>query len=158
VTSSRLPTKYIFIKDVESVLWLSLRLFSDVSSSVAQRHMVEWVWMINYKGAGRNRSWPILMCYTSRFLCGTEESYKKITGLLAEIRTRGRLSMKQECQPLTMTLTLLGCDRPDDGGSKDLWNVGKLLPDYTVLQPRRQQSSTAILIFVTFSLCILKNF
>jgi hypothetical protein len=28
-----------------------------------------------------------------------------------------------------------------DGGSKDLWNVGKLLPDYTVLQPRRQQSS-----------------
>jgi hypothetical protein len=32
-------------------------------------------------------------------------------------------------------------DRPDDGGSKDLWNVGKLLPDYTVLQPRRQQSS-----------------
>jgi hypothetical protein len=33
-------------------------------------------------------------------------------------------------------------NRPDDGGSKDLWNVGKLLPDYTVLQPRRQQSST----------------
>jgi hypothetical protein len=31
--------------------------------------------------------------------------------------------------------------RPDDGGSKDLWNVGKILPDYTVLQPRRQQSS-----------------
>jgi hypothetical protein len=27
--------------------------------------------------------------------------------------------------------------RPDDGGSKDLWNVGKLLPDYTALQPRR---------------------
>jgi hypothetical protein len=31
--------------------------------------------------------------------------------------------------------------RPDDGGGKDLWNVGKLLPDYTALQPRRQQSS-----------------
>jgi hypothetical protein len=29
----------------------------------------------------------------------------------------------------------------DDGGSKDLWNVGKLLPDYTALQPRRQPSS-----------------
>jgi hypothetical protein len=29
-------------------------------------------------------------------------------------------------------------DRPDDGGSKDLWNVDKLLPDYTALQPRRQ--------------------
>jgi hypothetical protein len=31
--------------------------------------------------------------------------------------------------------------RPDDGDSKDLWNVGKFLPDYTVLQPRRQPSS-----------------
>jgi hypothetical protein len=31
--------------------------------------------------------------------------------------------------------------RPDDGGSKDLWNVGKRLPDYTALQPRRQPSS-----------------
>jgi hypothetical protein len=30
---------------------------------------------------------------------------------------------------------------PDDRGSKDLWNVGELLPDYTVLQPRRQPSS-----------------
>jgi hypothetical protein len=34
----------------------------------------------------------------------------------------------------------IAMSRPDDGGSKDLWNVGKLLPDYTVLQPRRQQS------------------
>jgi hypothetical protein len=32
-------------------------------------------------------------------------------------------------------------DRPDDGGSKALRNVGKLLPDYTVLQPRREPSS-----------------
>jgi hypothetical protein len=39
----------------------------------------------------------------------------------------------------------LGCHRPDDGGSKDLWNAGKLLPDYTVLQPRRQQSSELLL-------------
>jgi hypothetical protein len=29
----------------------------------------------------------------------------------------------------------------DDGGSKDLWNVGKLLPDYMALQHRRQPSS-----------------
>jgi hypothetical protein len=28
-----------------------------------------------------------------------------------------------------------------DAGSKDLWNVGKVLPDYTALQPRRQPSS-----------------
>jgi hypothetical protein len=37
-------------------------------------------------------------------------------------------------------------DRPDDGGSKDLWNFGKRLPDYTVLQPRRQQSSNVKII------------
>jgi hypothetical protein len=30
--------------------------------------------------------------------------------------------------------------RPDDGGSKHLWNVGKLLPDNTAQQPRRQPS------------------
>jgi hypothetical protein len=30
---------------------------------------------------------------------------------------------------------------PHDGGSKDLWDIGKLLPDYTALQPRRQPSS-----------------
>jgi hypothetical protein len=28
-----------------------------------------------------------------------------------------------------------------DGDSKDLWNVGKRLPDYTPLQPKRQPSS-----------------
>jgi hypothetical protein len=27
---------------------------------------------------------------------------------------------------------------PEDGGSKNLWNVGKLLPDYTAQHPRRQ--------------------
>jgi hypothetical protein len=32
-------------------------------------------------------------------------------------------------------------DESDDGGSKDLWNVGKLLLDYTALQPRWQPSS-----------------
>jgi hypothetical protein len=31
--------------------------------------------------------------------------------------------------------------RSDDGGSKVLRNVGKLPPDYTALQPRRQSFS-----------------
>jgi hypothetical protein len=31
--------------------------------------------------------------------------------------------------------------RPDDGGSTDLRNAGKLIPVYTALQPRRQPSS-----------------
>jgi hypothetical protein len=30
---------------------------------------------------------------------------------------------------------------PVDGGGKHLWNVHKLLPDYTAQQPRRQSSS-----------------
>jgi hypothetical protein len=30
--------------------------------------------------------------------------------------------------------------RPDDGGSKDLWNVGKLLPDYTALRTHRREN------------------
>jgi hypothetical protein len=34
-----------------------------------------------------------------------------------------------------------GDDDPDDGGSKYLWNVGKLLPDYMALQPRRRPCS-----------------
>jgi hypothetical protein len=38
-----------------------------------------------------------------------------------------------------------GSYRPDDGGSKHHCNVGKLLPDYTVLQPRRQPSSLCAL-------------
>jgi hypothetical protein len=32
-------------------------------------------------------------------------------------------------------------DRPDDGGSKPLWNVGERLPDYTAQHVRRQSSS-----------------
>jgi hypothetical protein len=32
-----------------------------------------------------------------------------------------------------------GC--PDDGGSKHLWNVSELIPDYTAQQPTRQPSS-----------------
>jgi hypothetical protein len=34
--------------------------------------------------------------------------------------------------------------RPDDGGSKLLWNVGHLLPDFTVQHPRRQSSSYSL--------------
>jgi hypothetical protein len=32
----------------------------------------------------------------------------------------------------------------DDGAKKHLWNVGKLLPDYTAQQPRRQPSSNVV--------------
>jgi hypothetical protein len=34
---------------------------------------------------------------------------------------------------------------PDDSGSKHHWNIGKLLPDYMVQQPRRQLSSYSLL-------------
>jgi hypothetical protein len=32
--------------------------------------------------------------------------------------------------------------RPDDGGSKNLRNVGKFVPDYTAQYPRRHSSSS----------------
>jgi hypothetical protein len=44
------------------------------------------------------------------------------------------LLMFQEC-------LLLPSSGPDDGGRKHLWNVGKLLLDYTAQQSRRQPSS-----------------
>jgi hypothetical protein len=34
--------------------------------------------------------------------------------------------------------------RPEDGGSKYIRNVGKILPDYTAHQPRRQSSSVQV--------------
>jgi hypothetical protein len=36
-----------------------------------------------------------------------------------------------------------GTHRPDDGGSKHLWNVCKIVPYYTAQQPRRQLSSSS---------------
>jgi hypothetical protein len=36
--------------------------------------------------------------------------------------------------------------RPDDGGSKHLWNVGKVLPDYTAQHSKRQPSSVSSIV------------
>jgi hypothetical protein len=50
-------------------------------------------------------------------------------------------------QYLAFVLTLLNlrvcywATSPDDGGSKNLWNIGKLLPDYTAQHPRSQPTS-----------------
>jgi hypothetical protein len=41
----------------------------------------------------------------------------------------------------SMKMAVFCANRPNVGGSKHLWNVGKILPDYTALQFRRQQSS-----------------
>jgi hypothetical protein len=35
-------------------------------------------------------------------------------------------------------------DHPDNGGTKHLWNVDKLLPDYTAQQTRRESSSEKV--------------
>jgi hypothetical protein len=55
---------------------------------------------------------------------------------------------------MKMAGCLLGCSavqfgshRPDDRGSTDLLNVGKLMPEYTALQPRRQPSSVRVTLF-----------
>jgi hypothetical protein len=39
-------------------------------------------------------------------------------------------------------------NRPDDGGSNHLWNVGKLLPDHMAQQPRRQPSSHSRVVYI----------
>jgi hypothetical protein len=51
----------------------------------------------------------------------------------------GSITPYTETHPISLNCS--STHRPDDGGSKDLWNVGKFLPDYTALQPRRQPSS-----------------
>lgn len=37
-----------------------------------------------------------------------------------------------------------GDNRPGDGGNRDLWNLGRLLPDYTALQRRRRLPSSGL--------------
>jgi hypothetical protein len=54
------------------------------------------------------------------------------------------------CSLVEIYHSFRGDDRLDDGGSKDLWNVGKFLPDYTVLQSRRQPSSVTSLFLLDF--------
>jgi hypothetical protein len=57
-----------------------------------------------------------------------------------------------------------GLHHPDDGGSKNLWNVGNLLPDYTAQQPKRQSLHICYVfsytpsIFHVRSIQILQNF
>jgi hypothetical protein len=57
-------------------------------------------------------------------------------------------------------------DRPDDGGSKHLWSVGKLLPDYTTQQHRRQTlhtrrrenlKSQSLYVFISMWMCELRE-
>jgi hypothetical protein len=40
-----------------------------------------------------------------------------------------------------------------DGGSKHVWNVGKLLPDFTAQQPRRQLFSCSDIVFYSYCFC-----
>jgi hypothetical protein len=46
-----------------------------------------------------------------------------------------------------LAASIISSHRPDDGGSKHLWNVGIRPPDYTVQQPKRQPSWTEISFF-----------
>jgi hypothetical protein len=44
-----------------------------------------------------------------------------------------------------------------DGGSKYLWNISKLLPDYTALQPRRQPYSILISPWTSLLMQLMKQ-
>jgi hypothetical protein len=45
-------------------------------------------------------------------------------------------------------LPLMRGHRSEDGGSKDLWNIGKLLPDYMALQPTAMRTSNPTTIII----------
>jgi hypothetical protein len=47
--------------------------------------------------------------------------------------------------------------RPEDGSRKNLWNVGKLIPDYTEQYSRRQTSSIYILVLMAL-VCAFSSF
>jgi hypothetical protein len=49
-----------------------------------------------------------------------------------------RALLYRTCPPLSLAISARGfTHRPDDGGSTDFWNVGKLIQVHTALQPRR---------------------
>jgi hypothetical protein len=57
---------------------------------------------------------------------------------------------------------LVGCavksgNRPDDGGSKDLWNVGQFLRDYMAQRPRRRPSSQDLIFCISFGVLYVKR-
>jgi len=79
---------------------------------------------VNWRGCVRRGSWPNV-----RYLPGgTEEKY--------DIPVSGR-PVSRLTEMLFTSLT----HRPDDGGSKLLWNVGQFLPEYCTMQHPRTQSS-----------------
>jgi hypothetical protein len=51
-----------------------------------------------------------------------------------------KMAVFSDLAPCRLVWVYQGDDRPDDGGSTDLWNVGKLIPVCTALQPKRQPS------------------
>jgi hypothetical protein len=52
----------------------------------------------------------------------------------------GRILGKMAVVYVVTLCSLCGDDRPDGGGSKRLGDVGKLVPEYTVQNPKSQPS------------------
>jgi hypothetical protein len=76
----------------------------------------------------------------SRGWARTRNGCSSCKGRLCLVRSNGRGENRNEGRYLPSFRAQL-THRPNDGGSKLLWNVGQYLPDYTVLHPRRQPSS-----------------
>jgi hypothetical protein len=89
--------------------------------------------------------WPYASCLTY-LVCCLDFVYYKIWGSYSGEYEDGCLWVVALCSLVEVhwcfrgTCCLHHC--PDDGGSKYLWNVSKLLPDSMVLQRRRQSSSS----------------
>jgi hypothetical protein len=98
--------------------------------------------------------WIIKDLGTENFLRNwyLESHYILAVTLLTKLKFQQRQNQRSTLDPILSQFhyedgCLPGCcavmstHRHDEGGSKYLWNVGELLPDYTAQQPRRQPSS-----------------
>jgi hypothetical protein len=92
----------------------------------------------------------VIFLFTTTSVLILQRINKRAPGLCSECKVAGAWSWRPECVKLCHRTHIIRLYFDHcflkmavfyDGGSKDLWNVGELLPDYTALQPRRRPSS-----------------
>jgi hypothetical protein len=90
-----------------------------------------WIWCYSSVEVQNTKEWVRFKVLTAASIkmavfwaiapCSLVEVYRRV---------RGACCLRRQCDKCS-----------DNGGSKHLWNVSKLLPDYTAQQPTRQPSS-----------------
>jgi hypothetical protein len=114
---------------------VSLRYISTWGWRKLQNHYVECRRQVNWRGKyihSHRADW----CNGNITFVFRRYSFW-ISTILPDIFTEACRAISVSPAEAVTYLEIKKYDRPDGGGSEDLWNVGKLLPDYTALQPRR---------------------